>query len=505
MNSRGGGYDMHQNGDGGRYRDDGYGRRGGDRGGDRRDDRHRDSRGSRNRSRSREGRDDRGYGGRGGGGGYREAPTRRRSRSPPRGRKRSESPPLRRDRSVTPIHLKKKKLNAWDVPPPGYEGMTAAQVKQTGLFPLPGQPARAAAITGPGGILTIADLRGGGTAHSLATLKLAPNVAGPAAVAALATSAQRQAKRLYIGNVPAGVTEDQLIQFFNASMSAMSMNILPGDPCVSSQMNVEKSYAFVEFRSAQEASAALAFDGIQFSGQALKIRRPKDYAGGGAEEDGVELTHIPGVISTNVADTPNKIFVGGLPTYLNDEQVIELLKAFGELRSFNLVKDGTTNASKGFAFCEYLDIGITDLAISGLNGMELGDKKLIVQRASTGAANRNTGITLNLNAAMGPGDPTPVLLLLNMVSPDELMDAQEYSEIVEDIRDECSKFGNILQVMIPRPLPGQQVAGVGKVFIHYSSPEQSQTALRSLAGRRFGERTVVASYYPPEKFFAGDY
>jgi len=28
--------------------------------------------------------------------------------------------------------LKKRKLNNWDVPPPGYEGMTVAQVKATG-------------------------------------------------------------------------------------------------------------------------------------------------------------------------------------------------------------------------------------------------------------------------------------------------------------------------------------------------------------------------------------
>lgn len=47
-----------------------------------------------------------------------------------------------------------------------------------------------------------------------------------------------------------------------------------------------------------------------------------------------------------VPDTPNKIFIGGLPIYLNDDQVIELLKSFGELRAFNLVKDPATGQSK---------------------------------------------------------------------------------------------------------------------------------------------------------------
>jgi len=42
--------------------------------------------------------------------------------------------------------------------------------------------------------------------------------------------------------------------------------------------------------------------------------------------------HIPGVISSTVGDGPNKLFLGGLPAYLNDDHVKELLQAFGELR-----------------------------------------------------------------------------------------------------------------------------------------------------------------------------
>lgn len=41
-------------------------------------------------------------------------------------------------------------------------------------------------------------------------------------------------------------------------------------------------------------------------------------------------------------------------------QVKELLSSFGKLRAFNLVKDSATGLSKGYAFCEYADITITD-------------------------------------------------------------------------------------------------------------------------------------------------
>lgn len=61
--------------------------------------------------------------------------------------------------------------------------------------------------------------------------------------------------------------------------------------------------------------------------------------------------------------------------------------SFGPLKAFNLVKDAATGLSKGYAFCEYADIAVTEAAIQGLNGMQLGDKKLIVQLASVGAKN----------------------------------------------------------------------------------------------------------------------
>ena len=87
----------------------------------------------------------------------------------------------------------------------------------------------------------------------------------------------------------------------------------------------------------------MAFDGIIFINGPLKIRRPKDY--GGPESVGPS-THVPGVVSTNVPDSINKIFVGALPTYLNEEQVMELLKSFGELKAFNLVREGGSGPSK---------------------------------------------------------------------------------------------------------------------------------------------------------------
>lgn len=324
---------------------------------------------------------------------------------------------------------------------------------------------------------------------------------GPAAQNA---TIARQAKRLYVGNIPFDVNESTIADFFNNKMNEHNLGVMPGNSVVSVQVNHDKNYAFVEFRDPQEATNAMALDGLSFKGQSLKIRRPKDYQG--PEDVVVPNVYLPGVVSTNVPDTPNKIFIGGLPTYLNEDQVMELLKSFGELRAFNLVKDSQTGTSKGYAFCEYADPSITDVACQGLNNMELGDKKLIVQRASVGAKGvTNSGGNvlpggIPFSAAGGIGEATRVLLLLNMVLAEELENDEEYQDILLDVKEECEAYGKVISVDIPRPSPDQEIRGVGKIFVLFETKDQCSEALRALAGRQFAQRTVLASYFPEDKY-----
>lgn len=65
----------------------------------------------------------------------------------------------------------------------------------------------------------------------------------------------------------------------------------------------------------------MAFDGINFKGQSLKIRRPHDYQPMPGMTDSSAINVPGGVISTVVPDSPHKIFIGGLPNYLNEDQV----------------------------------------------------------------------------------------------------------------------------------------------------------------------------------------
>lgn len=332
----------------------------------------------------------------------------------------------------------------------------------------------------------------------------------------------RQSRRLYIGSITPDINEQNLADFFNNKMIEMNIGTgAPGNPVLAVQCNYEKNYAFVEFRSAEDATAAMAFDGIIFLNGPLKIRRPKDYGG---IDMSAPAYIVPGVVSTNVPDSANKIFVGGLPSYLNEEQVMELLKSFGELRAFNLVRENGNGASKGFAFFEYNDPSVTDVAIQSLSGMELGDRYLVVQRASVGAKAGQPGIP-NLPYDQFPEIPRPILpagdlstsdarilLMLNMVTPDDLVDDQEYADILDDIREEVGNYGTVEDVRIPRPVrrdrgrwaPSEgagigdaqradEASGVGRVYVKYTDSNGAAAAMKALAGRAFAGRSIIAT------------
>ncbi|XP_066140455.1 splicing factor U2AF 50 kDa subunit [Euwallacea fornicatus] len=412
----------------------------------------------------------------------RERDRRRRSRSREhrrRSRSRSrERPERRRSRSRSPrghknsFSRRRKPSLYWDVPPPGFEHITPLQYK-----------AMQAAGQIPANI--VADTP-------------------QAAVPVVGSTITRQARRLYVGNIPFGVTEDEMMEYFNQQMHLSGLAQAAGNPVLACQINLDKNFAFLEFRSIDETTQAMAFDGINFKGQSLKIRRPHDYQPmPGMSEN--SITVPAGVISTVVPDSPHKIFIGGLPNYLNEDQVKELLMSFGQLKAFNLVKDTAFGLSKGYAFAEYIDISMTDQAIAGLNGMQLGDKRLIVQRASVGAKNATVLPAvqiqvpgLSLVGASGP--PTEVLCLLNMVTPDELKDEEEYEDILEDIKEECNKYGVVRSIEIPRPIEGVEVPGCGKVFVEFNSVLDCQKAQQTLTGRKFSNRVVVTSYFDPDKY-----
>ena len=87
-----------------------------------------------------------------------------------------------------------------------------------------------------------------------------------------------------------------------------------------------------------------------------------------------------------------KLYVGGLPYSVTDEQLMELFESHGTVESAKVITDRYTDRSRGFGFVEMSTAEEAEAAIQALNGSELGGRKLTVNISKPREdRSRNTG------------------------------------------------------------------------------------------------------------------
>lgn len=299
------------------------------------------------------------------------------------------------------------------------------------------------------------------------------NVLNPLAMAA-DTKSMRE---LYVGNLPAGITAPQLVQFLNQVAQAVKVNQLPGEPVLGATMGSGGQFAFVEFRTAEEAANGLRLNGVELLGCQLKVGRPKTYAGPesagtgvlaglqtggqlaigsgqpslgemmaqhGALRPNLSLPGLPGMHAVNAID--HRLCLVNIPTFVTEDRIKELLITFGQLKFFALQKD-EDNKSVGVAFFEYNDMMTQQQARAALEGLELGSQRLSVKKPEQVL---ELGL-VNRIQKLGPRViPSKILYLKNIVTVEDLSDDAGYAEICADIRLEAEKFGAVVSIEVPR-------------------------------------------------------
>ncbi|XP_064632012.1 serine/threonine-protein kinase Kist-like [Lineus longissimus] len=91
--------------------------------------------------------------------------------------------------------------------------------------------------------------------------------------------------------------------------------------------------------------------------------------------------------------------------------------------------------------------------------------------------------------------PSPVLCLLNMVDDGDLESEDEPSDIEDDIKEECEKYGEVKKCVLCKAGPEKS-----KVFVCFVRTRDCMAAWKCLNGKTFNSRTVITCYYPLDKF-----
>eukprot|EP00581_Thalassiosira_minuscula_P001375 CAMPEP_0183745768 /NCGR_PEP_ID=MMETSP0737-20130205/66410_1 /TAXON_ID=385413 /ORGANISM="Thalassiosira miniscula, Strain CCMP1093" /LENGTH=498 /DNA_ID=CAMNT_0025981447 /DNA_START=100 /DNA_END=1596 /DNA_ORIENTATION=- len=420
------------------------------------------------------------------------------------------------------------------VPPIAEPPQAFPPVSPTGI---PQPVAAAAPLGGAGGVPPLSNI--GAVAASTA-----PALSGSLAMmSAAAQSAQDKINReLFVGNTPPGTSEALLMQFLNGAMRRV--NLCPPDHTPILNCRTNAKFAFVECASVDDANRTLNLNGIPFLGASLRVSRPSKYAGPHVpSQTWQQLTGQPlppGMtpVPENTGGSPEEkinreLFVGNTTPEMTESMLKDFLGRALEQVGLTTMPGNPILACRVSGKFAFVELRTKEEAANALN---LNNIPYLGAQLRVGRPSKYTGPETphgnwedilakfmsgelqlkNMNGqAPAPAAPaaaaaptpaasqqqaTPIVVLKQMLTAQDLEDDTEYNDILEDTRDECATFGTLKNIVIPRSGPGAT-----KIFLEYLTVEDAAKSIAGLAGRTWEGRKVEAVYFDPVKFANQDY
>ena len=228
---------------------------------------------------------------------------------------------------------------------------------------------------------------------------------------ALLPTAQNTDKKLYIGNLPSGMTPQSLIKMLNLTLQTLkSDDFSKEQPVIGAWVSPDGHYAFVEFRTAEEATKGFILNGFKIMGVPLKIGRPKTYQ--------------------------------GLPQ--------------------TILETGPSNT-------------VASILMKSKKNIQIKKYKIVM--------------------------PSKVLCLNSIIKGIDIEEEEKYNEIKEDLKNECEKYGKVLEVFMPRKdVEDNDTPGMGNAYVMFDNVEQSKLARKFLSMKKFNNKLIYIQYIPEENF-----
>ncbi|XP_041969848.1 HIV Tat-specific factor 1 homolog [Aricia agestis] len=217
-------------------------------------------------------------------------------------------------------------------------------------------------------------------------------------------------------------------------------------------------------------------------------------------------------------DKNTKVYVSNLPLDLTEEEFVDFMQKCGlverdprtQKMKVKLYMDKEQNCFKGDALCTYIKIESVELALNLLDGSVFKGNKIKVERA-------HFELKGEYNPALKPkkkkkkelekikkmqqklfdwrpekfvGERSKherIVIVKNLFKPSDFdKEVQLILDYQQDLREECSKCGEVRKVVIYDRHP----EGVAQITM--KEPEQADAVIQLINGRWFGKRQITA-------------
>ncbi|KAE8786768.1 RNA-binding protein 39-like [Hordeum vulgare] len=275
--------------------------------------------------------------------------------------------------------------------------------------------------------------------------------------ASSSVAASGGARKLYVGNLHANITEEQLRLVFEP-FGLVELVQLPVDPLT----GLCKGFGF--FARLEDAKAAQSLNGqLDIAGKVIKVSAVTDHVGAQAS--------------------------GAAPGDLDDDEGGGL----------------ALNASSRALLMQKLDrSGATTSLTSGLgaSAVALPQPASVLGAPAAGTALQPMVPGLGLipgasvpviTQTIDMAPPSECLLLKNMFDPAVETDPDFDLDIRDDVREECSKFGQVRHIFVDKNT-------AGFVYLRFDSITAAMGAQKALQGRWFAGKMITATFMSIQQY-----
>ena len=170
--------------------------------------------------------------------------------------------------------------------------------------------------------------------------------------------------------------------------------------------------------------------------------------------------------------------------------------------------DGIILLGNTIRISAYQDINNNDVNCSNItkagalaNSAHLSAKSAAIAWAAFQNFSKNENVQLNLNENKINLSSRFIKVFNTCDYKDALkFDADKFEEILLDMKEEFSKFGNIVSVMIIKPKKEKLGAECGSVFIEFQDVKSAELVMKQIKHKRYEGREIKVAYINEEVY-----